>query len=355
GGWPILQEAFENVIERRMTMELSMAIALVAAAAIGEFFTALVITLFVLVAEVLEGLTVGRGRKAIRDLLEFLPREVSVRRAGSVQSVAAEQLSVGDAVLVAPGGRVPVDGEVIDGGSAVDEALITGEPLPVEKIVGDTVVGGAINGNGTLLIRVTAVGDESFLHQVIASVEDARALKPGVLHIVDRVLQVYTPTVLAISALAFIAWLVGPLAFGAGPNLQRAIFAALTVLVMGYPCAVGISAPLSIVSGAGEAADKGVLVRTGEALQGCGRLTRWCSTRPAHSPTVDRRCAKSTAPMAMTINSWRWLPQRPESMITITNRITAPGSWHLVASITGPPAESVVSKCPTSIGSKLFA
>src|SRR5699024_6270249 len=120
GGWPILQEAFENVIERRMTMELSMAIALVAAAAIGEFFTALVITLFVLVAEVLEGLTVGRGRKAIRDLLEFLPREVSVRRAGSVQSVAAEQLSVGDAVLVAPGGRVPVDGEVIDGGSAVD-------------------------------------------------------------------------------------------------------------------------------------------------------------------------------------------------------------------------------------------
>jgi len=100
GGWPILKEAFENIVERRMTMELSMTIAIVAAAAIGEFFTALVITLFVLVAEVLEGLTVGRGRKAIRDLLEFLPREVSVRRAGSISSVSAEELSVGDAILV---------------------------------------------------------------------------------------------------------------------------------------------------------------------------------------------------------------------------------------------------------------
>jgi cation transport ATPase len=105
-----LKEAIENIVERRITMELSMTIVITAAATIGEFFTALVITLFVLVAEVLEGLTVGRGRKAIRDLLEFLPREVSVRRAGSVQSVAAEELSVGDAVLVAPGGRIPVDG-----------------------------------------------------------------------------------------------------------------------------------------------------------------------------------------------------------------------------------------------------
>ncbi|MES1945357.1 heavy metal translocating P-type ATPase, partial [Salinisphaera sp. PC39] len=147
-----------------------------------------------------------------------------------------------------------------------------GEPLPIEKTAGDGVVGGAINGNGALRIRVTAVGNESFLHQVISSVEDARALKPGLLHIVDRVLQVYTPTVLTISALALLAWLVGPLVFGAGPDVQRAVFAALTVLVMGYPCAVGISAPLSIVRGAGEAADKGVLMRTGEAFQGLRRI-----------------------------------------------------------------------------------
>nr|WP_293624235.1 heavy metal translocating P-type ATPase [Salinisphaera sp.] len=108
--------------------------------------------------------------------------------------------------------------------------------------------------------------------KVISSVEDARALKPGLLHIVDRVLQVYTPTVLAISTLAFLGWALGPLAFGADPEFQRAVFAALTVLVMGYPCAVGISAPLSIVRGAGEAADKGVLMRTGEAFQALRKI-----------------------------------------------------------------------------------
>src|SRR5215469_3605028 len=113
GGWPIFEEAYEHVAARRMTMELSMAIAIVAAAAISEYFTALIITLFVLVAEVLEGMTVSRGRRAIRDLLDFLPRAVAVRRAGAVAQVDANELAAGDAVLVNPGGRIPVDGTVI--------------------------------------------------------------------------------------------------------------------------------------------------------------------------------------------------------------------------------------------------
>jgi cation transport ATPase len=121
GGWPIYKEALENLLAKRMTMELSMSIAIIAAAAISEFFTALVITLFVLVAEVLEGLTVSRGRRAIRDLLDFLPRAVSVRRAGSISEVDADTLAVGDAVLVNPGGRIPVDGTVIAGHSFVDQ------------------------------------------------------------------------------------------------------------------------------------------------------------------------------------------------------------------------------------------
>ncbi|MBU4136168.1 MAG: cation-transporting P-type ATPase, partial [Alphaproteobacteria bacterium] len=148
GGWPILKEAFENVLQRRMTMELSMTIAIVAAAAIGEFFTALIITLFVLVAEVLEGMTVGRGRKAIRDLLEFLPREVSVRRTGAIRTISAEELSIGDAILVAPGGRIPVDGAVLSGHSFVDESRITGESMPVEKTEGTAVFAGSINQSG---------------------------------------------------------------------------------------------------------------------------------------------------------------------------------------------------------------
>lgn len=156
GGWPIFREAFENLLARRMTMELSMTIAIVAAAAIGEFFTTLVITLFVLVAEVLEGLTVGRGRKAISDLLEFLPREVSVRRTGAIQTVSAKDLTPGDTILVAPGGRIPVDGEVVSGHSFTDESRITGESMPVEKTAGTRVFAGSINQSGALEVRPSA-------------------------------------------------------------------------------------------------------------------------------------------------------------------------------------------------------
>src|ERR1700694_5747969 len=124
GGWPIFKEAAENLLARRMTMELSMSIAIVAAAAISEFFTALIITLFVLIAEVLENMTVARGRRAIRDLLDFLPRTVAVRRGGQVRDVAADELTIGEIVLVNPGGHIAVDGEVIAGHSFVDQAPI---------------------------------------------------------------------------------------------------------------------------------------------------------------------------------------------------------------------------------------
>src|SRR5580693_3779960 len=186
GGWPILKEAFENILERRMTMELSMTIAIVAAAAIGQFFTALVITLFVLVAEVLEGLTVGRGRKAIRDLLEFLPREVSVRRAGSIRSVSAEELSVGDAILVAPGGRIPVDGTVLSGHSFVDESRITGESMPTEKTANTRVFAGSINQSGALEIRAERIGRDTSYGKIIEAVEHAERSRAPVQRLADR-------------------------------------------------------------------------------------------------------------------------------------------------------------------------
>ncbi len=157
--------------------------------------------------------------------------------------------------------------KVVEGRSAVDESFVTGEPLPVEKAAGDAVIGGSINGAGTLLVRATAVGEQSFLQQVIRRVEDARALKPGLLHLVDRVLTVYAPSVLILAALALVGWVVGPWLLAGQPEVERAVFAGLSVLVMGYPCAVGIAAPLAIVRGAGEAADRGILMHTGEAFQ----------------------------------------------------------------------------------------
>ncbi len=209
-----------------------------------------------------------RSSQAVKRLLDLQPETARVVRGAQDVELPIEELKVGDLVRTRPGERVPVDGIVISGHSGVDQSLVTGEAVPVEKTEGDSVIGGSINGTGTLLVKITAVGEGSFLNQVIHHVEDARALKPGILHLVDRVLRIYTPTVLLIAAIAVIGWLLGSW-LGAGYfDVERAVFAGLSVLVMGYPCAVGISAPLSIVRGAGQAAERGILMRTGEAFQG---------------------------------------------------------------------------------------
>ena len=214
-----------------------------------------------------------RSSQAVRRLLELQPETALVVRNGVEHEVRTEQVVVGNLIRIRPGDRVPVDGIVTEGHSSVDQALVTGEPLPVERTVGDAVIGGSINGLGTLLIEVTAVGDQSFLQRVAREVEDARALKPGMLHLVDRVLKVYAPAVLTLALFATLGWLIVPAVLGDGMNIERAVFAGLTVLVMGYPCALGISAPLSIVRGAGEAAEHGILMRTGEAFQGYRLVT----------------------------------------------------------------------------------
>ncbi|MGH8012784.1 MAG: heavy metal translocating P-type ATPase, partial [Candidatus Binataceae bacterium] len=167
GGWPIFKEAGENLAARRMTMELSMTIAIVAAAAISAFVTALVITLFVLLAEVLENLTVNRGRRAIRDLLDFLPRSVTVRDGNGVRVTSTDELRVGESVLVNPGGMVPVDGVVIGGHSFVDQARITGESMPVEKLPGTKVYAGTINQLGALEVRVELIGSDTSYGKII--------------------------------------------------------------------------------------------------------------------------------------------------------------------------------------------
>lgn len=209
-----------------------------------------------------------RSSQAVKRLLDLQPQTARVLRGAQEIELSIEEVRVGDLVRIRPGERIPADGTVVNGHSSVDQSLVTGESLPVEKAEGDSVIGGSINGTGTLLVKIAAVGEGSFLHQVIRHVEDARALKPGILHLVDRVLRVYTPTVLAIAALAVLGWLAGSWLSSGQADIERAVFAGLSVLVMGYPCAVGISAPLSIVRGAGQAAEHGILMRTGEAFQG---------------------------------------------------------------------------------------
>src|SRR5260370_4279448 len=186
GGWPIFKEAAENAVSRRMTMELSMSIAIVAAAAIGQFFTALVITLFVLVAEVLEGMTVSGGRRAIRDLMDFIPRSVTIRAVTGIREASTNELHVGDSVLVNPGGMVPIDAAVTSGYSFVDQARITGESMPVEKQAGSAVYAGTINQSGALEIRVERIGRDTSYGRIIEAVEHAERSRAPAPQLADR-------------------------------------------------------------------------------------------------------------------------------------------------------------------------
>jgi Cu+-exporting ATPase len=218
-------------------------------------------------SEFLSLLVKTRSSQSVKRLLDLQPDTAWVVREGQERELPISEVIVGDQVRIRPGDRVPVDGVVAAGHSAVDESFVTGEPIPVEKAAGDPVIGGSINGSGALLVRVTVIGEGTFLQQVIRHVEDARALKPGLLHLVDRILVVYTPSVLTVAVLSLVGWSLGAWLVVGEPDWTRAVFAALSVLVMGYPCAVGIAAPLTIVRGAGAAADQGIIMRTGEAFQ----------------------------------------------------------------------------------------
>jgi heavy metal translocating P-type ATPase len=258
GGWPIFKEALENLLARRMTMELSMSIAIIAAAAISEFFTALVITLFVLVAEVLEGMTVSRGRRAIRDLLDFLPRAVSVRRSGAVSEVDADTLTVGDAVLVNPGGRIPVDGTVIAGHSFVDQARITGESLPLEKIAGAAVFAGSINQSGALEIRTERIGRDTSYGKIIEAVEQAERSRAPVQRLADRLAGYLVYFALGAAVLTYL--------------LTRDIRSTISVVIVAGACGIAAGTPLAILGAIGRAARAGAIIKGGLFLEQLGRV-----------------------------------------------------------------------------------
>ncbi|MFQ6066613.1 MAG: heavy metal translocating P-type ATPase, partial [bacterium] len=208
-----------------------------------------------------------RASQAVQKLLDLQPKTANVIQNGKEIVKEIEELKINDLVRVRPGERIPIDGITIKGYTTVDESVVTGESIPVEKNTGDAVIGGSINLSGSIEIKVNKVGEETFLQQVIKRVEEARALKPSILIIVDKLLQYYVPGVLIIAASAFLFWTVGSFFLFDAWNTTRAIFAALAVLVMGYPCALGMAMPLALIRGGGKAAEKGILMRSGEAFQ----------------------------------------------------------------------------------------
>ena len=258
GGYPIFKEAFENILERRMTMELSMTIALVSALVIGEFFTALVIVLFVLIAEVLEGLTVGRGRQAIKDLLDFLPRNVDVRRGDDIRSVNTFELEIGDVVIIKPGGRIAVDGVVIRGQSAVDQSTITGESMPVEKAPGAQVYSGTINQTGLLEVRTVSIGRDTAFGKIIETVEQAEKSRAPIQKTADRLAGYLVYFALGCAALTFL--------------ITRDARSTISVIIVAGACGVAAGTPLAILGGIGRAARRGTIIKGGLYLEILGRV-----------------------------------------------------------------------------------
>jgi len=279
-GWYILKMAVQSlrrrILNQHVLLEFGAFAGLIGGFAgffvpefpITDFFA---VAVFITTYHILSGYTSLRLRtrasQAVRKLLDLQPPMARVIRDGVEEEVPIEDVQVNDRVRVRPGEHIPVDGEVADGNSSVDESLVTGESIPVEKMVGDEVIGGSLNHAGTLVVRVTRVGEESFLQQVARQIEEARALKPGIMQVVDKILKYYVPAVLVFAAVAIVTWTVGAWLITGEMNLIRGIFAALAVLVMGYPCALGMATPLAMIRGGGMAAEKGILMRSGEAFQ----------------------------------------------------------------------------------------
>ena len=236
---------------------------------IGDFFA---VSVFVTSYHVLSGyvslLVRTRSSQAIKKLMDLQPATARVIKENGIdEEISIDLINPGDIVRVRSGESIPVDGIVIEGTSTVDQSLVTGESVPVYKQKGDQIIGGSINQYGTLTVKVSKIGSESFLQQIAQHIQEARALKPGIVILIDHVLKYFVKIVLFAALLAFFLWTVVAWLIVGEFNIERAIFALLAVLVMGYPCALGMATPLAMIRGSGIAAQKGILLRSGEAFQ----------------------------------------------------------------------------------------
>ncbi len=227
------------------------------------FESAAVIVTLILLGRLLEARARGRAGDAIRGLLALAPDTARVERDGTVSEISLSDIHAGDILHLRPGERIAVDGQVLTGASDIDESMLTGEPMPVSKSVGDAVTAGTVNGTGALTYRATAVGKDTVLARIVAMVETAQGAKLPIQALVDRVTMWFVPVVMGIAALTVIAWLI----FGPDPVLQYALVAGVSVLIIACPCAMGLATPTSIMVGSGRAAELGVLFRRGDALQ----------------------------------------------------------------------------------------
>ena len=286
-GWPFFMRGWQSVVNRSLNMFTLIALgtgaaylySLVATFAPGVFpegfrgmdgtvavyfEAAAVITVLVLLGQVLELRAREQTGGAIRALLNMAPKTARrLKENGEDEEVPLADVQAGDRLRVRPGESVPVDGEVLEGGGAVDESMVTGESLPVEKAPGSKLIGGTVNGTGALVMRADKVGSDTMLSRIVAMVAEAQRSRAPIQRMADQVSGYFVPAVIAVAVLAFIAWAV----WGPSPALSYGLIAAVSVLIIACPCALGLATPMSIMVGVGKGAGAGVLIKSAEALE----------------------------------------------------------------------------------------
>ncbi|RPI24827.1 MAG: cation-translocating P-type ATPase [Chloroflexota bacterium] len=258
-GSDIALRAFRSLRNRYISIELLVTIATAGALVIGEYWEAAAVTFLFIFGAYLEARTLNRTRQVLGSLLDLAPTTAIVLRAGRQEEVLPHEVEQGETVLVKPGAKLPVDGEVIDGHSAVDESAITGEPMPEEKTMGSKVFAGTVNQNGLLYIRATGVGADTTLARIIRRVEEAQDEKAPTQRFIERFSRWYTPAIIVLSIIVYV--------------ISRDIELALTLLVISCPGALVISTPVSVVAGIGRAARAGILIKGGEYLENSGKIS----------------------------------------------------------------------------------
>ncbi len=290
-GWPLLHRGWRSVVTGQLNMFTLIGIGVGAAFVLSAvamlmpgifpntmqhegriaiyFESAAVIVVLVLLGQVLELRARSRTGSAIKALLNLAPPTARQVAPGGDHEVPLEQVKVGDWLRVVPGDKVPVDGAVVEGHSSVEESMITGEPLPVEKTVGDKVTGGTVNGPGSFVMRAERVGSDTLLGQIVTMVAEAQRSRAPIQGLADKVAGIFVPVVLAVSVLTFAIWMwLGP-----APTFAHAIVNAVAVLIIACPCALGLATPMSIMVGVGRGAQEGVLVKNAEALERLEKVT----------------------------------------------------------------------------------
>ena len=277
-GWPILVGAAQRARHFTANMDTLITMGTMAAFVFSTYqlFTggmelyfeaAVVIMFFITLGRYLEARAKGRAGKALRALVELGAKEARLIRDGVEEMVPVESVQVGDVIKIRPGEKVPIDGEVLDGSSAVDESMLTGESLPVDKKAGDKVAGATVNTSGVLTIRATAIGTETALAQIVKLVEDAQTGKSAAQRLADRISAVFVPVVMSISLLTFLGWTI------IGGSVSDGVYAAVAVLIIACPCALGLATPMAIMVGTGRGAQLGILIKSVEVLERTRRIT----------------------------------------------------------------------------------